>query len=326
MRLLRCVFAVVFDVVLAVCWASASAQDFPSHPLRMIVPYPPGGPSDLLARAFAAKLGQTFAQAVVVDNRPGANGIVGSDAVAKANPDGYTVLLGGFEITVNASLYKKLPFDPQRDFTPISLVGISPLALVVSTSHEASTLGDLIALAKRSPGKLTYGSAGTGNPTFLGMEIFKAAQGIDIMPITYKGIAQAVADVLGGNISMCLVGISATRAQIESGKLRALAVTGARRSPILPGVPTFAEAGAPLRDMDLGSWWGVVGPAKLRPEVVQKLNQGLVASAAAPDVQSQLAALTIEAHASTPAEFADLMKSETEKWARVIQRAKIVPE
>jgi tripartite-type tricarboxylate transporter receptor subunit TctC len=292
----------------------------------MIVPYSPGGPSDILARAFAAKLGQTLAQPVVVDNRPGANGVVGSDAVAKSSPDGYTVLLGGFEITVNASLYKKLPFDPRRDFTPISLVGVSPLALVVNPAQPAATLAELIALVKRQPGKLTYGSAGTGNPTFLGMEVFKASQGIDIMPVTYKGIAQALSDLLGGNISMCLVGISATRTQIESGKLRALAVTGNRRSPVLPGVPTFAEAGAPLPDMDLGSWWGLLGPAKLRPEVVQKLNQGLVASAAAQDVQSQLATLTIEAQSSTPGEFAELMRSETEKWARVIERAKIVPE
>jgi tripartite-type tricarboxylate transporter receptor subunit TctC len=304
----------------------ANAQDFPSRPVRMIVPYPPGGPTDILARVVAAKLGNTLGQPVVVDNRPGAGGIVGSDAVAKSSPEGYTVLLGVFDITVNASLYKKLPFDPRRDFTPISLVGVSPLALVVSSTLEATTLADLIALAKRRPGKLTYGSAGTGNITFLGMELFKASQGIDIMPVPYKGIAQALSDLLGGTISMCLVGISATRSQIESGKFRALAVTGTRRTSVLPDVPTFAEAGAPLPDMDLGSWWGVAGPARLHRDVVQKLNQGLVATAAAPEVQAQLAALTIEARSSTPAELAELMRSETEKWARVIERAKLTPE
>lgn len=320
------VFLLIVGLVLGFGPVMANAQDFPSRPVRMIVPYPPGGPTDILARVVAAKLGNTLGQPVVVDNRPGAGGIVGSDAVAKSSPDGYTVLLGVFDITVNASLYKKLPFDPRRDFTPISLVGVSPLALVVSSTLEATTLADLIALAKRRPGKLTYGSAGTGNITFLGMELFKASQGIDIMPVPYKGIAQALSDLLGGTISMCLVGISATRSQIESGKFRALAVTGTRRTSVLPDVPTFAEAGAPLPDMDLGSWWGVAGPARLHRDVVQKLNQGLVATAAAPEVQAQLAALTIEARSSTPAELAELMRSETEKWARVIERAKLTPE
>lgn len=313
-------------MILSCASMTAHAQDYPSRPVRMVVPYPPGGPTDILARAVAAKLTNSLGQPVVVESRPGAGGIVGSDAVAKSSPDGHTLLLGVFDITVNTSLYKKLPFDPRRDFTPIGLVAVSPLALVVSPALEVSTLGELIALAKRRPDKLTYGSAGTGNLTYLGMEIFKAAQSLEVMPVTYKGIALALTDLIGGRISMGLVGISATRSYIESGKLRALAVTGTKRTPVLLNVPTFAEAGAPLPDMDLGSWWGVAGPAGLPGDVVQKLTQALATALAAPDLRNQLATLTLEARSSSPAELAELMRTETEKWARVIERAKLTPQ
>jgi tripartite-type tricarboxylate transporter receptor subunit TctC len=304
----------------------ASAQGYPSRPLRMIVAFAPGGPTDAMARLLADKLGDKLGQRVVVENRPGAGGNIGYEQVAKSQPDGYTIAFADPSLTVNPSLYASAKYDSERDVSPFSLAVRGPTVMVVPATLEARTLGEFIALAKRKPGGLTYASAGNGTPPHLNAEFFKAEQQLDIVHAPYKGAAPAIVDLLAGRIDLMFLNIGSAKAQIEGGKLRGLAVSGTARAATLPEVPTFREAGVPLPELDPGTWWGVVAPAGLPTDVAQTLNGATRAALVDPDLREKLARLNVDPTPSTAAEFAALINSETAKWAAVIKRARITVE
>jgi tripartite-type tricarboxylate transporter receptor subunit TctC len=302
------------------------AQSYPSRPLRMIVAFAPGGPTDSMARLLADKLGEKLGQRVVVENRPGGGGNIGYESVAKSSPDGYTIAFVDPSLTVNPSLYTPAKFDSERDFSPISLAVRGPTVMTVPAALEAKTVAEFIALARRKAGKATYGSAGNGTPPHLNAEFFKASQGLDIVHVPYKGAAPAIIDLVAGRIDLMFLNIGSAKGQIESGNLRGLAVSGTARASTLPNVPTFREVGVPLPELDPGTWWGVAAPAGLPAEIVQKLNAAMRDALADPDLRQKLARLNVDATPSSPAEFESLIKLETKKWADVIKRAKITVE
>jgi len=301
----------------------APAQTYPARPIRLVIPYAPGGPTDILGRAVANKLGEVLGQQVVVENRAGVSAILGTEYVAKAAPDGYTLLLADINHAVNPGLYKSLPYDSRNDFTPIGLIASASLALIVNASLPARSAQEFIELAKNQPGKLSYGSAGAGNLTHLAPELFKVKYGLDVLHVPYKGAGPALTDLVAGQTSFVIMGLSATKAFIDSGKLRALAITGDKRARSMPNLPTFAEAGVPLPEMKVGSWWGLAGPARLPREIVVKLNQSLAHTLLAPEVRARLEALNIDAIQSSPEAFADWMNAQADTWADVVRRAKI---
>jgi tripartite-type tricarboxylate transporter receptor subunit TctC len=304
----------------------AQAQAYPTRPIRLVIPYPPGGPTDILGRAVANRLGEVLGQQIVVENRAGVSAILGTEFVAKAAPDGYTLLLADINHAVNPGLYKSLPYDSRKDFTPIGLIASASLALVVNASIPARSAQELIALAKSRPGKLAYGSAGAGNLTHLAPELLKAKYGLDVLHVPYKGAGQALTDLVAGQTSFVIMGLSATKAFIDSGKLRALAITGDKRARSMPDLPTFAEAGVPLPEMKVGSWWGLAGPARLPREIVVKLNRSLAQTLLAPEVRARLEALNIDAMQSSPEEFASWLNAQADTWAEVVRLARITLE
>jgi tripartite-type tricarboxylate transporter receptor subunit TctC len=320
----------VAGAVVLGCVAAASneaqAQAYPARPIRLVIPYAPGGPTDILGRAVANKLGEYLGQQVVVENRAGVSAILGTEFVAKAVPDGYTLLLADINHAVNPALYKSLPYDSRNDFTPIGLIASASLALAVNASLPARSVQELITLAKSQPGKLSYGSAGAGNLTHLAPELFKVKYGLDILHVPYKGAGPALTDLVAGQTSFVIMGLSATKAFIDSGKLRALAITGDKRARSMPDLPTFAEAGVPLPEMKVGSWWGLAGPARLPRDIVVKLNQSLAQTLLAPEVRARLEALNIDAMQSSPEALADWLNAQTDTWADVVRRAKITLE
>jgi tripartite-type tricarboxylate transporter receptor subunit TctC len=305
---------------------AAQSQSYPSRPVRMVVAFAAGGPTDALARLVADKLGEKLGQRVVVENRAGAGGNIGYETVAKSAPDGYTLAFADPSITVNPSLYASLKFDVERDFVPISLAVRGPTVMVVPAANEAKTLGEFIALARKNPGKLTYGSAGSGTPPHLNAEFFKVAQQLEIVHVPYKGAAPAIIDLVAGRIDLMFLNIGSAKGQIQGGKLRGLAVSGAQRAATLPEVPTFREAGFPLPQLDPGTWWGVIAPVGLPPDIAQKLNAAMQAALNDPALRERLAALNVDPTPSSSADFANLIKSETKKWAEVVKRAKITIE
>src|SRR5438132_1587928 len=243
-------------------WAVlAVAADFPTKPLRMVVPFPPGGLLDLLARGLGPHLGADLGQPVVIENRPGANGIIGSDAVAKAAPDGHTILIGGgSSFVVNPLLNPNLPFDPLKDFAPVSMIGRGPMVLIANPSFQANSVAELVALAKAAPGKLAYGTPGNGNPNHLAGELFKSAAGINLLHVPYKGAALVITHVIAGHVPVAFVTLSAALPHVRSGKIKALAVTTDKRWPATPGLPTMSEAGLP--DVQLVDWSGLFVPVR----------------------------------------------------------------
>jgi len=323
-------FRLVASAVALSCLVAASneaqAQAYPARPIRLVIPYPPGGPTDILGRAVANKLSEYLGQQVIVENRAGASAIVGTEFVSKAAPDGYILLLADINHAVNPGLYKSLPYDSRKDFTPIGLVASASLALVVNASIPARSVQELIALAKSQPGKLSYGSAGAGNLTHLAPELFKAKYGLEVLHVPYRGAGPALTDLVAGQTSFVIMGLSATKAFIDSGKLRALAITGDKRARSMPDLPTFAEAGVPLPEMKVGSWWGLAGPARLPRDIVVKLNQSLAQTLLAPEVRARLEALNIDAMPSSPEAFADWLNAQADTWADVLRRAKITLE
>ena len=312
--------------LLAIQPPHATAQSYPSRPVRLVVGFAPGGPTDVLSRAIAPRFGDLLGQPAIVENRPGAGGNLGAEAVAKSAPDGHTLLFGDISFIVNPSLFKSLPFNPRTDFTPVGFAGSTPQVLVVPIGLEPKTAAEFIAWAKSRPGQLSYGSAGNGSPPHLAGELFKLAHGLDILPVHYKGTGPALPDLIGGRLQMMLVSSSVSKPHIDSGKVRALAISGTKRSTGLPGVPTFAEAGVPLPDLDLGAWWGVYAPGGTPRDIVAKLNSALARTLAQPDVRERLAMMQIETLTTTPEAFGVFVQEETMKWARVIQRAKIVAD
>jgi len=300
--------------------APASAQQpYPVKPIRIISPFAPGGGNDVLCRTVAQKLAENLKQQVLVENRPGANGIIGTEAAARSAPDGYTIVLIPSGHAVNATLYRKLPYDSIRDFTPITLVGSSPLVLAVHPSVPAKNVKELAALAKARPGQFTYGSAGVGSSGHLAGALFETMTGTKLVHIPYKGMGLAVSDLIGGQVTLTFGTSLSVVPHVRSGKLRALATTGAQRSPALPDLPTVAESGIPGYEASL--WYAFVGPARLPPEIVHRLNSEIVAVLGLPDVRERLASQGVEARPSTPEEFARLLVTDLERWAKVVQRA-----
>ena len=296
------------------------AQAWPSKPIRWIVPFAPGGTTDILARTIAEKLTPALGKPVIVENNPGAGGSVGATQTAKAAPDGYTIMGGTISThAINASLYKQLPYDPVKDFVPITLIARVPNLLVVNPEVPAKSVKELIALLKANPGKYTFASSGNGTSQHLSGELFKSMAGVDMQHIPYKGSPPALQDVVGGQVTMTFDNITTAWPLAKAGKLRALAVTTAKRSPIAPDVPTLAESG--LAGYEVGSWQGVFAPAGTPPDVVKRLNTEIVKIINMPDVRAKLEALGAEPVGNSSDEFATIVKSEVAKWAKVVKES-----
>jgi len=298
----------------------AIAQPYPSKPIRFIVPFPAGGIADVMARVFGQKFNDAWGQPVVIENRPGAGGNIGAEAVAKSPPDGYTLVMGSIGThSVNISLFSRMPFDPVRDFAPIALVIKSQNLLVVHPSVPAKTVQELIALARARPGQLAYASAGNGTAGHLAGELFKAMAKIDIVHIPYKGNVPAITDLIGGQTSMTFATMPTVLPQVKADRLRALAVTGAQRSSALPNAPTVAEAALP--GFEVTNWIGVFAPAGTPADIVAKLNAEIMRIMRLPDVEPRLASEGAQFTPNTPNEFAAFVKSEIAKWGKVIRDA-----
>jgi len=300
------------------------AQDYPNRPIRFIVPYPPGGGTDVVARIMNEALAESLGQPIIIDNKGGAAGNVGTDVAAKAPADGYNILFTLSSHTINPKLYDKLPFDVERDFVPISLAAMIPQILVANPSVPANNLKELIALAKANPGKLNYASVGTGSPAHIAGELLKLKTGIDIVHIPYKGGGPAVIDTIGGQVQLAFVSMPAAWQHVKAGKLKAIAVASSKRSVAAPDLPTIAESGVP--DYAVESWYGAFAPAKTPPAAVAKLNAAFVKVLDNPQIKEKLLAQGAEATSSTPAELDRIVKEELAKWDVVIKTAKIKPE
>jgi len=307
-----------FGIVLGLAAALACAQTYPTKPIRLVVPFPPGGATDILARDVAQKLTEAWGQSVIVDNRPGAGGNIGSELVAKSAPDGYTLEMGTVGThAINASLYAKMPYDHVKDFTPVILVAGVPNVLVVNPSVPANSVGELITYAKANPGKLNFASSGNGTSIHLSGELFKVMAGVQITHIPYKGSAPALQDLLAGQVQMMFDNLPPSLPQIKAGKLRALAVTSATRAPALPDVPTLAESGLP--GFEASSWFGILGPAGTPAPIVTKLNAEIAKWLATPEAKEKLAKQGANAAGGTPDDFAKHIAAETAKWAKVVK-------
>ena len=305
-------------VVLLLVDAIAHAQGYPAKPIRWIVPFAPGGPSDLLARTVGQKLTDAWGQQVLIDNRAGANGVVGSELAAKSAPDGYTLLSGTSGTHgINASLYAKLPYDTVGDFAPITRVGQVPFALVAHPSLPARTVNELIRLARLQPGRISYASG--GSPSQLAAELFKSMARVDLLHVPYKGAAVAITDVIGGQVSITFGGVALAAPQVKEGRLRALAVTGSRRSSVLPEVPTVAESGVP--GYEVSTWYGAFAPGGTPHAIVARINAEIVRIMQLPEVRERLLSQAFEPLADTPERFAALVRAEIVKWARVVKES-----
>ena len=311
--------------VLAVLSTSAAAQSYPSKPLRVIVPWTAGGTADLLARTVGQKLNEGLGQTVVVENRPGAGGLIGTEVAAKAPPDGYTLLLATTAPnSVAISLYPKIPFDPVKDFANVSLLARTCYVLSVHPSMPVKTVKDLIALAKAQPGKLTFSSPGSGTPNHLSGEMFKMLTGVNMQHVPYKGSAQAIQDVIAGHIALSFENITVVSTHVKSGRVRGVAVTSLKRSAVLPEVPTIAESGLP--GFDAVGWFGVVVPAATPREIVTRLNSEIVRGLAAADVKERISTLGAELVTSTPDELDRFNRTQIAQWAKVVKFAGARPD
>ena len=297
---------------------------YPVRPVRVVVPYSPGGSSDAIARILSARLAETLQQQFVIDNRPGAAGSIGREIVAKAAPDGYTLLLGDSPHTINTHVLRHVPYDPIRDFTPITLIATAPQAFVVNPGFPAKTVKEFVAAASAQPGRLNYGSGGSGSVTHLTGELFRIATRTDIVHVPYKSIAVAVTDVIGGQIPAAFPTIPGAVPHVRSGRLRALALTSAKRSSMLPDVPTFEESG--VSGMIVTNWFGLFGPARMPREIVFALHRSTVDALQSADGRSKLGALSLDIAGSTPQDFEAHLKSELERWGKVVKAAGIKPE
>jgi len=304
--------------VVALCGAQAAfAQDYASRTLVLVVPFPVGGAPDVLARTIGAKLGERLGQAVVVENRLGAGGNIAYASVANAAPDGYTLLLAANGLATNVSLYKDLKYDAVKDFAPITLIANSPHVLVAHPSVQATSVSELIALAKAKPGQLTYGSAGSGTVLHLAGEMFKTMAGVELVHVPYKGSAPAHIDLLGGRIALMFSDIPPALAQVKTGKLRALGMTSPQRSPAMPDVPTIAESGLP--GYAIKAWFGLLAPARTPESIVAKLNKDVVAILGDAEMKRKMADLGQELTSNTPEQYAAFIKSEIAKMGQVVK-------
>ena len=313
--------SVLLGATAAAVAAPALAQSFPSKPVRLVVPYTPGGGADTTARLVAPRLQEALGQTVVIDNKPGAGGSIGDDAVAKAAPDGHTLLIGAFAHAVNPSLMGRMPFRTPEDFAPISLLVTVPELLVVTPSFPAKTVQDLVAMAKAQPGKLSYASSGNGSAQHLAAELFKMRTGTDIQHVPYKGGSLAVADVAAGHVPFYFGNMSAALPQARGGKVRALAVTSPKRSPAAPEVPTMAESG--VEGCEIFEWNALLAPAATPPEIVKRLHAEVAKVMAMDEVRARFADLGAQPVGSNPEELAAFLRLEMAKWAEVVKAANI---
>jgi tripartite-type tricarboxylate transporter receptor subunit TctC len=304
--------------------SAAHAQTYPNRPIKIIVPYAAGGAVDIVARAIGHPLAEALKQPLIIDNRPGASANIGMEMVAKARPDGYTLLMASNGIATNMALFPNLTFDGRRDFAPIAKIGYAPLVIVVPAASSAKSLKDLIAMAKAQPGKLTYASAGNGSSGHLAGELLKSTAKVDVLHVPYKGGAPAITDLLGERISFMPINPVEVMAQIRAGRLRALAVASDKRFSLRPDVPTAAEAGLPGYEASV--WWGLVAPAKTPPEIVRQLNAETNKALANPAIANKLGELGVVVTPATPDQFAAFIKSQTELWSSVVKSAGIKPD
>lgn len=299
----------------------AGAQSYPSGPMRIVVPFPPGGGTDILSRILAQKLNEAWGQSVVVDNRAGAGGTIGTALVAKASGDGHTILVMPAGYAAHASLYKSLPYDPARDLAPVSRLASGPLVLVVHPSVPVKSIKEFVALARKRPGEINFGTAGSGTLPHLSAELFSSMSGIKMVHIPYKGAGAAVTDVLAGRVSVYFMNILQSLSLIKAGKLRALGVTTPERTPIAPEIPSIAESG--LKGYDMTNWYGMLVPASTPREVVAKLNAEVVRILQLPELKNRMGQDGMTVVASTPEDFRDFLAREMQKYARVIETAGI---
>ncbi|MPZ44327.1 MAG: tripartite tricarboxylate transporter substrate binding protein [Betaproteobacteria bacterium] len=303
---------------------AALAQDYPTKPIRMVVAVAPAGPTDILARMIGQKLTDSWGQPVIIDNRPGGGQVIGTDIVAKSQPDGYTLLMSTNTFAVNPALFKRLPYDPQRDFTPITLVAEVPLILAIHPSVPASTVKELIAVAKARPGQLNYGSSGTSSSLRLAAELMQSMVDIQMVHVPYKGTGPATTALVGGHVQLMFTNPMVALSQVKAGKLRALAITSARRSDKIPELPTMSEAGLP--GYTAGSWFGLMAPAKTSPATVDKLHGEVVRILRMPNVQELMAGSGANAIGNTPQEFSSYIRADMAKWAKVIRASGITAD
>ena len=298
------------------------AQSYPAKPIRFIVPFPPGGGNDTLARLIGQKLTAATGQQVIIDNRPGAGGAIGAEVAAKSAPDGYTIFLAGVATHgINPNLRKKLPYDPIKDFDAVSLIASAPLLVVVHPSLPVTSVKQLIALAKKEPGKINYASNGAGGSSHMAVELFKMMTGTNLVHIPYKGLSPALTELLSGEVQLMFSSAVAMLPQVKAGKLRAIAMTGAKRSPAIPDIPTVAEAGVP--GYETGSWYGIVAPAGTPKLAIDRLSKEVIAIVHSPDISKRLNDEAVIPVGSTPAEFTAHIKKELARWAKVIKQSGI---
>jgi tripartite-type tricarboxylate transporter receptor subunit TctC len=309
--------------MLASCLAlslNCAAQEYPARPVRMVVPFPAGAGTDILARAIGQKLTEAWGQSVVVENRPGAGGTIGSELVAKAPRDGYTLLMGNVStLAMGPAIYRNVGYDSLKDFAPVSLVSSSENVVVVHPSLPVASVRELIALARAKPGQLLYSSAGSGTTTHLAGELFKLMAKVDIVHVPYKGTPQAMVDLVAGQVQMSFTSLASGVPLIKSGRLRALATTGLKRNPLLAGLPTVDESG--LKGFEVNAWQGILAPAGTPAPVIAKLNEGIVRTLEMSDVKERLGSIGLVAAGSTPERFAEYLRSESVKWAGVVKAA-----
>src|SRR5438034_8147751 len=320
---IRVVCALLIGLVSAAIATFALAQDYPSRPIHMIVPYPPAGGTDIVARVVNEPLSAALGQPIIVDNKGGAAGNLGTDLAAKAAADGYTILFTLSSHTINPKLYPKLPFDAEKDFAAVSLAAFIPQILVAHPSVPVNNVQELIAYAKSQPGKLNYASVGVGSPAHVAGELFKLKTGVDIVHVPYKGGGPAIAGILGGQVQFAIVSLPAALQQVKAGQLKAIAVAGDKRSIAAPDVPTLKEQGV---DCVVNSWYGALVPAKTSPAIISKLNGAMTKVLATPELRDKLLLQGAEAASTTPAEFEKLIRDELKQWEYVIREAKISPE
>jgi tripartite-type tricarboxylate transporter receptor subunit TctC len=317
--LVRALTAVLAGLLLSLPLPLLGAeQAYPSKPIRLVVPFPAGGSLDAVARAIGQKLSISWGQPVIIDNRPGAGGNIGADLVAKSAPDGYTILEGALSThAVNVSLYSRMPYDPIKDFAPITLVAVTPNVLVLNPSVPANSVAELIRYAKANPGKLAFGSGSNGSAGHLAGELFKTAAHVDMVHVPYKGAAPAMQDLLGGQIQLMVDNLANAMQQVRAGKLKALAVTTAKRSPLVPELPTLAEAGLP--GFDIYTWWGFMAPAGTPKEIIAKWNAEVTRILNTPEMQAFFAQQGAEPAPTTPEQFTALIQGEIPKYAKIIK-------
>jgi tripartite-type tricarboxylate transporter receptor subunit TctC len=302
----------------------AQAQKFPSRPITYVVPLAAGSTTDVAARLIAQRVSQSMGVNIVVENRPGASTMIGSAAVAKAEPDGYTLLMGASSLTVNQLLFRNVPFETEKDFTPISLLVTAPVVLVVNPGVGVTTLAEFLARFK-PPASVTFATPGPGTMLGLATEVFKIKSGLDVTPAVYRGGGPALTDVIAGHVP-AMFGTPVIKQNIDKGDVRALAVSGGRRLDLLPDVPTFVEAGLPMPEVDAGAWFGLLAPAGTPKEVVDVLNREFNAALADPELRAALSKMGVEARGTTPEEFAAFMREEMQRWPAIFRRAGIVPQ